>query len=261
MMQFDFGQNWEAFSKNALTADKVAQAKKDFVDLFDGISLKDKNFLDIGFGQGLSSLIAQELGAKVYSVDINAKCTEALRETQTFFPNQQRSPNLNIGSILNPDLLNRLAQTEFDVVYSWGVLHHTGDMEQSIQNAASLVKDGGHLVMALYNKHWTSQPWLWIKWLYSQSPSFMKRILIYSLYPVIWVAKFFATKQNPIKMDRGMDFFYNVVDWVGGYPYEYASKEEVIQKMKAKGFSCLRFCPAQVPTGCNEFIFQKNVEV
>jgi 2-polyprenyl-6-hydroxyphenyl methylase/3-demethylubiquinone-9 3-methyltransferase len=58
-------------------------------------------------------------------------------------------------------------------------------------------------------------------------------------------------------MDRGMDFLHDVVDWVGGYPYEYASSEEIRNYVCRQGFICVRMQAAQVPTGCNEFVFQR----
>lgn len=80
-MQFDFGKNWLDFSKNALTAERVAQAQTDFEKLFQGIDLMGKTFLDIGFGQGLSLLIAKQKGAIVIGCDVNPKCQEALQQT------------------------------------------------------------------------------------------------------------------------------------------------------------------------------------
>jgi len=51
-----------------------------------------------------------------------------------------------------------------------------------------------------------------------------------------------------------MDFMHNIIDWVGGYPYEYASVTEMKAILEKEGFEVLRVLPAKVPTGCNEFI-------
>ena len=77
------------------------------------------------------------------------------------------------------------------------------------------------------------------------------------LYPVIWMAKFIVAGY-PKKKSRGMDFYYDVIDWIGGYPYEYASIEEVDEIMSALGFKKVKLIPANVPTGCNEFVFRRN---
>jgi 2-polyprenyl-6-hydroxyphenyl methylase/3-demethylubiquinone-9 3-methyltransferase len=70
-MQFDFGKNWLDFSKNALTSEQVEQAQQDFTKLFHNIELKGKFFVDIGFGQGLSLLIAKQKGATAVGCEIN----------------------------------------------------------------------------------------------------------------------------------------------------------------------------------------------
>ena len=261
-MQFNFGKNWLNFSKSALTSDKIAQAQDDFEKLFNGIELKGKTFVDIGFGQGLSLLIAKQKGASVIGCDINPTCEEALKQTMIHFPQYQVSDiPLVIGSILEQETINKITKGGdncIDIIHSWGVLHHTGNMKKAIQNASSLVKENGYLVISIYNKHWTSIIWLFIKWLYNKLPSLLQKVVAYLFYPLIWLAKYLVTGENPTKMNRGMDFFYNVVDWVGGYPYEYASIDEVENLVNQLGFHTVKKIPAQVPTGCNEFIFRKN---
>jgi len=263
-MPFDFGKNWLDFSKNALTSAKVKQAENDFAKLFAGIELTGKTFIDIGFGQGLSLLIARQNGATVVGCELNPTCKEALEQTLIHFPHVKSTDiPIVIGSILNQDTVNQLLKYSnnqgFDIVHSWGVLHHTGNMRQAFQSVAKLVKEDGYLVIAIYNKHWTSPIWLIIKWLYCKLPSLLQLGLVYLFYPIIWLAKYLVTRKNPTKKTRGMDFLYDVVDWVGGYPYEYASIEEIEKLMMNLGFQKLKHVKAQVPTGCNEFIFRKNL--
>jgi hypothetical protein len=97
-----------------------------------------------------------------------------------------------------------------------------------------------------------------IKWFYVHCPKFVQKAMIAALTPVIYLAKYLVTGENPKKQTRGMDFYYNVIDWVGGYPYEYATIDEMVAFCKKLGFVCLKTIPAQVPTGCNEFVFQKK---
>jgi SAM-dependent methyltransferase len=246
-MQFDFGENWLQFSNRVLTSEKIEQARKDFEKLFDNIELKEKSFVEIGFGQGLSLLIAKQKESVVIGCDINQKCQEALERTQVNFP-QLKSVKIPviIGSILEQNTINQLLKCSknqgFDIVHSWGVLHHTGNMEKAIYNTASLVKEGGIFVLAIYNRHWTSPIWRLIKWLYCKLPVLLQKGMVYLFYPLIWIAKYLVTKENPAKMIRGMDFFYNVVDWVGGYPYEYASKDEMVTLMESLGFNFTLSC-------------------
>jgi 2-polyprenyl-6-hydroxyphenyl methylase/3-demethylubiquinone-9 3-methyltransferase len=265
-MEFDFGKNWHHFSLAALNSKKVEQAKKDFKTLAAGIEMKGKSFLDVGFGQGLTLLTAAEMGAHAVGCDLNPRCREVLRYNQKhFFKNLSGAPiQVQIGSILDDTILRMIRrqgrnhEESYDVVHSWGVLHHTGDMKKAIRNTAALVKKRGYLILALYNRHWSSYFWKWIKQGYCRSPKQIQNVLIMLFYPVIHVSKRIVTGKNPKDMDRGMDFYFNVIDWVGGYPYEYASIREVESFMIGLGFKPVRTVPAKVPTGCNEFVFQNR---
>lgn len=264
-MQFDFGANWLAFSRNALTPQRVEQARHHFGQLLSDVELAAKSFLDIGFGQGLALVNAARAGAKPTGCDINPLCRDALRSTLEWCPEVSIDDmGIVVGSILEGSVVSRLREMApdrdgFDIVHSWGVLHHTGDMRSAVRNAASLVRPGGAFVLALYSRHWSSKPWLWIKWSYCKSPAWLQRVWILSLYPVIWLAKLLVTGSNPNSKQRGMDFYYDVVDWVGGYPYEYASIEEVDAMLAPLGFARVRAIPAEVPTGCNEFVYRRSV--
>jgi SAM-dependent methyltransferase len=264
--QFDFGANWKTFSDRALTSARVEQAKKDFADLFSGINLHNRSFLDIGFGQGLSLLAANSMGANVLGCDINPLCREVLEKNcARFFPEilAEAVPVIT-GSILDEQLLQQLharspdgTSRAYDIVHSWGVLHHTGNMPVAIRNAAGLVAPEGYLVVAIYARHWSSKPWSVIKRFYNASPAWIQRMLITIFCPIIYLAKWLAKGRNPLQQSRGMDFYYDVIDWVGGYPYEYATPEEIETVLNSLGFQLERFIPAAVPTGCNQFVFKR----
>jgi 2-polyprenyl-3-methyl-5-hydroxy-6-metoxy-1,4-benzoquinol methylase len=265
MKQFDFGGNWAEFSHRAATPQKAAQARAQFAALLEGVPLHDRTFLDIGFGQGFSLLSATALGARTVGCDINPKCHEVIGRNRSLFPETKDVEiPLVVGSILDAPIVETLrrrpeAQPDgFDIVHSWGVLHHTGDMDLALRNAASLVRPGGVFVVAIYNRHWSSPAWTAIKATYVHSPRIVQRALVASLWPVIWLAKLIVTGRKPTRMDRGMDFHYDVVDWVGGYPYEYASVEEMRRHCEGLGFTLQRCIAAEVPTGCNQFVFRRK---
>ena len=83
--------------------------------------------------------------------------------------------------------------------------------------------------------------------------------MIYFFAGVIYVAKLLVMRSNPLKKERGMDFWFDVIDWIGGYPYEYAAPTEVTRSICNRGFVLQRYVPAQVPTGCNEFVFRRRL--
>jgi SAM-dependent methyltransferase len=265
--QFNFGENWKSFSESALTPAGIDEAKRDFADLVQGIDLREHSFVDIGFGQGLSLLIATLMGAETVGCDINPLCAEVLQTNQRrFFPELADRPvPLVVGSILDDEIVARLRATapdqaaqSYDVVHSWGVLHSTGDMDRAVRLAASLVKPGGYFIIAIYARHWSSGPWTSIKRLYNSSSRAIQSALVAILTPVIVVAKWLVTWANPFKQTRGMNFHYDVVDWVGGYPYEYATVDEMKKFVEPLGFRLERVIPTIVPTGCNQFVFRSQ---
>jgi hypothetical protein len=264
-VQFDFGENWADFSRNALNPAKICQARADFQKLHQDIPLAGRSFLDIGFGQGLSLLSAASSGARCLGIDINPRCLQVLDENRkAFFPEVADTSIARIqGSILDPESMQKLRSHpiakdgRFDVVHSWGVLHHSGSMQQAIQNSANLVSSQGYLVLAIYQTHWSSPVWKLIKYLYNRSPVIGRRLLISVFYPIIYFAKRIITGKNPKDKSRGMDFYFDVVDWVGGHPYEYASRAEVTRDLKELGFDLIRFYPPDTPIGCMEFVFRK----
>jgi 2-polyprenyl-6-hydroxyphenyl methylase/3-demethylubiquinone-9 3-methyltransferase len=263
VIPFDFGQNWKEYSENVLDKTKFNEARLAFDELTKGISFTGKTFVDIGFGQGMSLLIATEKAAKTVGCDINSKCDEVLKTNQKIFKKSTDTIPTVVGSILETEVVDAIRAKndgkQYDIVHSWGVLHHTGNMMKAIQNTASLVKPDGYLVLAIYNRHWSSLLWLFIKWAYCQSPKLIQILFIGIFYPIIWLAKFLVTGKSPNIKERGMDFYYDVVDWVGGYPYEYASISEMNKIMQNLGFTCVKSVSASTPTGCNEFVYQKTI--
>jgi SAM-dependent methyltransferase len=262
--RFDFGRNWKAFSENALSKARLEQARQDFRALLVGIPLRDRSFLDIGFGQGLSLLLAAAEGAIAVGCDINPLCAEVLRDNRRrFFPElSARTIPVVVGSILEDSVVAALRRAAadsaaYDIVHAWGVLHHTGDMKRAIKVAASLVRSGGNLVISIYARHWSSRAWRGIKYVYNHSPALVQKILIWIFIPIIYAAKWLVTRRNPVGKTRGMDFYYDIVDWVGGYPYEFATPQEVKGFLRPLGFVLDRLTAAPVPTGCNQFVFRR----
>lgn len=253
---FNFGINWKKFSEKSLDETKFIDASDSLGQLIGKNIIKGKSFIDIGCGSGLFSISASKAGAKkVTGIDISKESLEtSLNNKERFIPGAEIT--FLHKSIFDKDVLEL---GKFDIVYSWGVLHHTGDMWRAIDLSSKLVNRNGLFVIAIYNKHRSSPLWKIIKWFYNISPKFIQWFMIQVFYWVIAIAKFVATGKNPFSQKRrGMNFYYDVIDWVGGYPYEYASKCEIEKFVEEKGFKLKKFVKSTVPTGCNEFVFIKS---
>ena len=253
---FDFGANWLDFSQSVLDQDRLAQACDSLENLFGPSYLKGKSFIDVGSGTGLFSLAAKKNGAdSVVGLDINPTCIAVAKQNALRF-GLQNEPHFYQINILDTAQVSKLSPA--DIVYAWGSLHHTGNLSLALKNATRLVKPGGHFLVAIYNKHWSSPWWHRIKRAYVRAPRFCQKILIGLMLPLIAAAKFAVTGKNPFKKERGMDFRIDVIDWVGGYPYEYASPSEMTERLEALGFEVKKTILPATPTGCVEYICRKK---
>lgn len=253
---FKFGANWASFSKG-FDESRIEAAKQSLRTLFGEGAFSGKSFLDIGCGSGLFSIAAAQLGARpVLGLDVDPMSVTTSQSNAAHWLKTPSSISFRQLSVLDSEQMNKLGT--FDIVYSWGALHHTGNMKMALRNAAQPVAPHGMLMIAIYNKHWSSRVWKVIKWMYNRVGDWGQKFLIWILAPVIFLAKWLVTLKNPLKMQRGMEFMHNVVDWVGGYPYEYASIAEMRMALEDIGFEMLAVFPAKVPTGCNEFVCRKR---
>lgn len=263
--QFDFGANWKEYSEKRLSPERIEAAWTDFQSLTKDIEFKDKSFLDIGFGQGLSLMAATRAGARTVGNDINPTCKQVLEHNRKAYPGiGGKDIPVVVGSILEESTVDALLAANngkaYDIVHSWGVLHHTGHMQKALDNASKLLAPGGHLIIAIYNRHWTSRFWWYVKNTYVYAPRYIQKAMIWLFYPPFYL-RILLQGKNPKDRDRGMDFYYDLVDWVGGYPYEYASDKEMTEWMKKRGFSKrASYPPPGHGTGCVEYVFKKTKE-
>lgn len=273
--RFDFGQNWKNYNKKYLTEDKIQQANNAFIKFTEIQTLKNLTVVDIGCGSGIHSLNFSRMNPKLLlSFDYDSKSVEATNYLKGVYKN--KNWDVMQGSILDEKFLFKMPK--FDLVYAWGVLHHTGNVWLAIKNSCDLVAKGGFLHLALYSSdvkmlNKDSTYWLRVKQKYNQSSFIVKRLIELSfilrdkfLSMLIFLrgliktlvhreknkTKFFSRK----KRHRGMSYLIDVRDWLGGWPMEYVSDDAVIELIGSNNFILKKIKKGEA---CTEFLFKKDL--
>ncbi len=258
--RFDFGSNWNKFL-GKIDEKTISEVEASLKEMLEVDNLAGKSFLDIGSGSGLFSLAARRLGAKVYSFDYDPVSVQCTRELKARYCNDDNQWDISEGSVLDENYIKSLG--EFDIVYSWGVLHHTGNMRKALENAAVPVKDEGVLYISIYNDQGAlSGFWTRIKKMYCRN-RFFKVLISCTFIPVFYILavilgvirhkSFFGQ----FKKDRGMSFYYDCIDWLGGFPFEVAKPELIFDFYKKEGFLLQKIVTTN-GQGCNSFVFRKK---
>jgi SAM-dependent methyltransferase len=229
---FSFGKNWEQFSRTNFSEERIEIARQHLLNFLDMRDLAGKYFLDIGCGSGIHSLAAFKSSAqRIASFDVDpysVATTQKIHEMYGSPANWQIAQ----GSILEDTFLRTVEPA--DIVYSWGVLHHTGNVWQAIRNAATFLKPGSIFYIAIYDKTPDTPYWIDIKKKYNRSTGLGKKLMEFSY---VWRAFFKTASLSRVKQSfnyiknykksRGMEFWTDVKDWLGGWPYEPATQEEI----------------------------------
>jgi 2-polyprenyl-6-hydroxyphenyl methylase/3-demethylubiquinone-9 3-methyltransferase len=261
--RYGFGKNWASFIDANFSAERRAISKQRLLDFLKMRDLQNLSFLDIGSGSGLHSMAAHEAGAgRIHSFDYD----EMSVRTTAHLKSLAGSPSnwtVERGDVLDLDYLQSLGL--WDIVYSWGVLHHTGAMWTAINNAASRVAPNGLFFIALYSSNVatpSTEFWLDVKKRYNLADALGKRRI------ELWYLWRFGLDRNPLRLpvlikqiyekkrQRGMGYMTDVRDWLGGWPMEYADDQEVINNMKEKhGFALANISSGEA---CTEFLFART---
>jgi 2-polyprenyl-6-hydroxyphenyl methylase/3-demethylubiquinone-9 3-methyltransferase len=265
--RFEFGENWSRFLR-VIGEPRIAEAEASLRTMLGRDQLTGLNFVDVGSGSGLFSLAAARMGAaRVHSFDFDPSSVGCTQELRRRFAPPGTEWTVERGSALDADYLASLGV--FDIVYSWGVLHHTGDMWTAIDNVAQLVAEGGLLFISIYNDQGRrSRMWRRVKRLYNELPAAAR---------VPYVAAVMAPREalsaarvsvrgrpmdyvrgwTEYKTRRGMSRWHDLVDWVGGYPFEVSTPEAVFERLHARGFTLERLQTCGGGLGCNQFVFAR----
>lgn len=265
---FAFGRNWASYAAN-ITPAEIEEAERGLLRLMGGERLEGKRFLDIGSGSGLHALAALRLGAReVVAVDIDQDSVATTRAVLERFPPKAAWAVVQ-ESVFD---LTPAACGTFDVVYSWGVLHHTGDLARALRAAAAMVGDEGVFIFALYRRIWMD--WFWRqekRWYAKATPKAQARAR--AVYVALFrlglrmTGRSFRDYVAAYRARRGMDFYHDVHDWMGGWPYESISPLEVGSLMAELDFAPVRVLarrgrllgrdPGVFGSGCDEYVYRR----
>jgi 2-polyprenyl-6-hydroxyphenyl methylase/3-demethylubiquinone-9 3-methyltransferase len=263
--RFAFGNNWRTFTE-LINEARIQTAIDSLTGPLGTTDLQGRTFLDIGCGSGLFSLAASRLGASVRSFDFDSESVEATIELRRRFK-PSRDWIVEQGSILDAESINDLGH--FDIVYSWGVLHHTGDLWKALEITAGLVAAGGLLYISVYNcQGIESHLWPYVKRRYNRSGPLMRQALLAGsatyLDRRLPVRKLVQALRPDTGMQarppraRGMSAKHDLIDWVGGYPFEVAKPEQVFTFLHERGFELRYLVTCAGGIGCNEYVFERT---
>jgi 2-polyprenyl-6-hydroxyphenyl methylase/3-demethylubiquinone-9 3-methyltransferase len=262
--RFAFGENWLSFLAN-VTDETIAKAEQSLRDLIGADVIRGARFLDAGCGSGLFSLAAVRLGARVHSFDFDGNSVKAATALQARYA-PAADWTIQQGSVLDRAFVESLGT--FDVVYSWGVLHHTGDMWRALDQVSARVRPSGTLCVAIYNDQGiTSRIWRVVKRAYNTLPNPLRFLVLWPAAVRLWGPTLvrdtlrgrpLATWRTYGDIDaRGMSPMVDLRDWVGGYPFEVATVDAMTAFYAERGFerTGLR---RRTGIGCNEFVFRRR---
>ena len=244
--RFPFGKNWTRFLE-VLSDERIETARESLRLMLGRERLDGVRFLDAGSGSGLFSLAARTLGARVHSFDFDPDSVRCTAELRRRYRPDDSDWTVESGSVLDEKYLESLGT--FDIVYCWGVLHHTGQMWKGLELIHRRVGSGGTLFIMIYmDRGWKSSAWEIVKRTYNRGPAGKALVLLVTL-PYFVLRGFLgdvARFRNPLSRyteygkQRGMSCFHDWIDWVGGYPFEVATRDEIVSFFQSRGFALER---------------------
>ena len=265
--RFGFGENWARFLA-VVDDERIAEAERSLREWLGEGALEGRTFLDAGCGSGLFSLAALRLGAsRVHSFDYDPASVGCAMELRRRYGHPETKWTVERGDVLDEEYVAGLGT--YDVVYSWGVLHHTGDMWRALERIERTVAPGGRLFIAIYNdQRFMSRYWTLVKRIFNRLPAELRTpyaVLVMAPRELASLAIHtlrgrphdYVRSWTRYKSSRGMSRWHDLLDWVGGYPFEVAKPEAIFDLYRKRGFELERLRTCGGGLGCNEFVLRR----
>jgi len=263
-MRYEFGKNWSEFIEQSFNEERLDLSREQMLRFLKLPNLNGKTFVDLGCGSGLHSLAAWRAGAeRIVSFDFDPN---SVATTEKLWNHAGRPDHWTIqqGSVLDRSFLDNLPRA--DITYSWGVLHHTGAMWDAIANAATVMKDDGVFFIALYCTDVYVDPpaqyWLRVKEKYNRAGGLKRRFMEWTYAWRTTIRPALRSFRNPFKelrdykQSRGMSYWTDVKDWLGGWPMEFAGIAET--KAFCGSRLDLELLNINAGEGNTEYLFRRN---
>jgi len=261
--RFEFGKNWKDFIERHYNQDLVDVSKRHILGVLKRGDLKGLRVLDIGCGSGLHSMAMFQAGVTAlhsFDYDPNSVAATEMLHQKAGSP---ATWTIQQGSVLDDSFMSSLPT--YDLVYSWGVLHHTGEVWKAVDLAAARVVPGGLFYIALYSADVQKNPppefWLQVKQKYVNSGWLVRRWMDW------WYVWRFMMHRNPTLIPvvlkrmrdhsktRGMNMFTDIRDWLGGWPMEFVWDADAIKFCEQRGFILREILTGEANT---EFLFERR---
>lgn len=260
--RFEFGRNWRLFVERHYSQEAVNASKSRILDFLKRRDLNGLHVIDVGCGSGIHSMAMFQAGAaSIHSFDYDPTSVEATRIVRS----KVGSPSnwtVEQGSVLDESFMRTLPG--YDLVYSWGVLHHTGDVWKAIDLATEHVRPGGLFYIALYSADMQKDPtpefWLEVKRTYVSSGWLRRRCM-----EIWYVWRFMLRRRVPRptavakrlsdhRKDRGMHLITDIRDWLGGWPMEFVWDADAVRFCEQHGLVLKEMSTGKANT---EFLFER----
>jgi SAM-dependent methyltransferase len=209
-----------------------------------------KEVLDCGCGGGRWCYGFAKLGAHVTAVDVNTSAIQATEKALEPFSVRKTFIQSPLESLSD----NLPADRQFDVVFSWGVLHHCRSFTGSLQQICRYVKEGGLLHLFLYGQEEQG---------FQHELGLFKQRVYYNSLPTWEERERFLVQKagaDPDKMNKKHDLLAPLVNRRLEFPY-------VRDLLLGLGFSNVELTKKQMPsyaeaeqTGCTRNLFIRAIK-